>query len=600
MAEAAPVGAKPGVNKKVFAVAAAAIVLAGGIGVGVAVNKNKGRGNEAATADDQGNLRAGEGAPQIPSPEDEILLPEDDVLLPEIDEPMMPEEEEEEEMEGPEEVMDMDTPPLVWADEFDDAELNEDIWYQFEGDGCNDQQCGFGNAEAQFYLPEACEVVDGVLTMTASPTTNLALTNGEEYSSCKVITRPDYNIQNGRIEIRAKVPREPGAQTSFHLVPPDPSTQDWPNGGFGQGIEILEVLNVEEPLSGALHYGTELGFEPYYKGQSGCRFDNGAALDDDFHTYALEWGDDVISWLFDDQVYCTSEARDWMIEGVDELPFNMPFQLEMRLTVDSARTKGLHLNTPSVLDDTTMPWTAEIDYVRVYEHEEEAAEYEPLFPGEPLIDPDAPARRVAVPYNNDEEGMPAPWQLPCRINAEAFDEGGQGVGFFDFDPQVNSGDSAIRPFTGVDIFSNAYEQDTYEWLNTEGAVVNLKAGEWLQYTVEVGEDELLKVAAYFSTAADNDDEFVEMKVLADSKDCLGSDARVAINGGQVLTKLYSGPTGAPQTFWQAPIDLDAAEPLPALEAGVHTIVFCTKNDINLSHLVFSSGGVMEAEVAAAP
>ncbi|CAM9124415.1 unnamed protein product [Chrysoparadoxa australica] len=476
------------------------------------------------------------------------------------------------------------------------------MWMAAEGDGCHEGMCGFGNHEAQYYTPKRCEIVDGIMIMSAGLSTKHRMASGALYSSCKLTVQPDYALQTGRIEIRAKVPRAQGAQTSFHLVPVQRSDQDWPNGGYGQGIEIMEVLNAEEPLSSAVYYGTDAGMQPYHRRKAGCRFDNGAALDEEFHIYALEWGPEIISWLFDDQVYCTTEAKDWVAEDAEELPFDMPFQLEMRLTVDSARTKeGGHLTVPSALDPSSMPWRAEIDYVRVFYPEEEPDDdYEPLFPGEPLEDPDPPAEPMAVPYNNDAMGMPAPWLLPCRINAEAFDEGGQGIGFYDTEPGVNAGDSAIRPFSGVDIVSNVYEQDTYEWIVAEGPLVLMSSGEWLQYTVEVAEDTAFQAAVYFSTDEDQDDASVQFRLLADSNDCSATNDKVAMTGGQVLADLYTVPTGGPQIIWHTPPDINASPKLPVLTAGMHTIVFCTQNDINLSHLVFSIPGMVEAEVAAVP
>ncbi|HWK09569.1 MAG TPA: phospholipase D-like domain-containing protein [Vicinamibacterales bacterium] len=68
-----------------------------------------------------------------------------------------------------------------------------------------------------------------------------------------------------------------------------------------------------------------------------------------------------------------------------------------------------------------------------------------------------------------------PWPIPGKIEAENFDKGGQGVGYFDTSAGNTYG--AYRP-TNVDVEATSDTGGGYD-------VGKVKAGEWLKYTVSV-------------------------------------------------------------------------------------------------------------------
>ena len=55
---------------------------------------------------------------------------------------------------------------LVWADEFDGNELNQDHWSLIVGDGCP-QLCGWGNDELQVYTDQNHRIENGMLYIKA-------------------------------------------------------------------------------------------------------------------------------------------------------------------------------------------------------------------------------------------------------------------------------------------------------------------------------------------------------------------------------------------------------------------------------------------------
>lgn len=78
--------------------------------------------------------------------------------------------------------------------------------------------------------------------------------------------------------------------------------------------------------------------------------------------------------------------------------------------------------------------------------------------------------------------------IPGRIEAEHFDLGGQGVAYYDVDPQ-NVG-RAFRPDEWVDIEPSSTDNYNIYWM---------VASEWLEYTIHVPEDGLYDIIPYLTS-----------------------------------------------------------------------------------------------------
>lgn len=70
-----------------------------------------------------------------------------------------------------------------------------------------------------------------------------------------------------------------------------------------------------------------------------------------------------------------------------------------------------------------------------------------------------------------------PWLVPGKIEAEAFDNGGEGIAYHDITP---GNQKAVYRFDGVDI------EQTWDG-STAFALTNVEADEWVNYTVYIGE-----------------------------------------------------------------------------------------------------------------
>jgi beta-glucanase (GH16 family) len=238
---------------------------------------------------------------------------------------------------------------LVWSDEFEGDAINPSNWtYDIGG-------WGWGNGEAQYYTdrPENARIENGLLAIEARQE------RFEEsyYTSARLITQGLQAFQYGRIEARIKVPEGGGLWPAFwmlgndfHRNPDDPYDSNWPQVGE---IDIMEYVGREPDLiMGTLH-------GPGYSGAGGLTKWNRQEYEiaDDFHTYAIEWEEDRITWFYDGEHYFTLTSAD---VGDREWVFNHEFFVLVNLAVG-----GQFAGTISL--DTKFPTNLYVDYVRVYQ-----------------------------------------------------------------------------------------------------------------------------------------------------------------------------------------------------------------------------------------
>ena len=271
---------------------------------------------------------------------------------------------------------------LIWSDEFDGDALDRTRWDL-------DTDCwGGGNAERQCYTgrPENVRVENGELVITArlEDTTGPALPahmraegapvelRTQPLSSARVVTRGKAAWRYGRIEVRARLPRGQGVWPAIWMLPENPVYGGWAASGE---IDIMEAVNlgvpcpecasgVEDEVSGTLHYGGEWPANAY-SGSS-------VALDDQvlgFHTYAVEWSENGITWLVDGTAYACQTPQDWstaspLAEGRPAAPFDQPFHLILNLAIGGGLPERENLGGVSY---EGFPKTMQIDFVRVYE-----------------------------------------------------------------------------------------------------------------------------------------------------------------------------------------------------------------------------------------
>lgn len=119
-----------------------------------------------------------------------------------------------------------------------------------------------------------------------------------------------------------------------------------------------------------------------------------------------------------------------------------------------------------------------------------------------------------------------PWPIPGTIEAENFDKGGQGVGYFDTSPGNAYG--AYRP-TNVDIEATSDVGGGYD-------VGKVKAGEWLKYTVGVAASATYPMTVRVANLGSG----ARFHVEVDGVDKTGSIAVPDTGGWQTWTTLFAG------------------------------------------------------------
>ena len=195
---------------------------------------------------------------------------------------------------------------LVWADEFDGAEVDQTRWSFQIGDGCDINLCGWGNNELEWYLAENATVADGFLTITAKE----EQVGGKNYTSTRMRTINKGDWTYGRFEARAKLPVGKGFWPAIWMLPTTETYGGWAASGE---IDIMEYVG-DKPTEvlGTLHYGASW---PNNQFSSTTFTLQEGAFNDDFHVFVLEWKPGEIRWYVDEVRYATQ--NNWLLGHLD-------------------------------------------------------------------------------------------------------------------------------------------------------------------------------------------------------------------------------------------------------------------------------------------
>jgi beta-glucanase (GH16 family) len=213
---------------------------------------------------------------------------------------------------------------------------------------------GFGNNELEFYTPRSENVRqdgNGSLIIEVRKESYM----GRMYTSARLESSGKFEQKYGRFEIRAKLPFGQGIWPAFWALGNDISSKSWPECGE---IDIMENVGREPSTNhGSLHGPGYSGGNPL-----GAKYDlpGGAKLSDDFHTFAIEWEENVVRWYVDDHLYETRTPSDVPSNG--HWVYDHPFFLILNVAVGGA--------FPGSPDGTTQfPQRMLVDYIRVYERQ---------------------------------------------------------------------------------------------------------------------------------------------------------------------------------------------------------------------------------------
>jgi beta-glucanase (GH16 family) len=210
----------------------------------------------------------------------------------------------------------------------------------------------------------------GILTISATTVpeslwADFGMTTERHFASGLLTSDKSFTFKYGYVEGRFKLPPNRGSWPALWLLGNDPSLGDpikahaWP-----PEIDIFEFMG---------HWGTKFSGAILVKKNQPAEKVNpwtlrynevGTDLTKDFHTWAFEWDENELVFLFDGQIW---------LRGKTPPSLGRPMYLLINLAV-GGRWYGEEMTkllkkpvAPWEVDAASMPWKMECDYIRVYQ-----------------------------------------------------------------------------------------------------------------------------------------------------------------------------------------------------------------------------------------
>src|SRR5690554_435506 len=240
---------------------------------------------------------------------------------------------------------------LVWSEEFN-AERHsggkpalpdmEKWWYE-------NLPKGAVNNELQTYVG-GFRGTDTVAAISDGTLKIIALKSGNDILSARINSNESWTY--GYFEARLRVPGGKGTWPAFWMLP-EKENLNWPLDGE---IDIMEYVGYQpNVVHSTVHTGAYNHMIGTQKGASKTIQNAETA----FHIYAVEWTADYIKGFVDGEEYFRFNNDG--AGNKETWPFNVPFYLKLNLAWggDWGGAQGV--------DESKLPATYEIDYVRVYQ-----------------------------------------------------------------------------------------------------------------------------------------------------------------------------------------------------------------------------------------
>ncbi|MGZ3652712.1 MAG: glycoside hydrolase family 16 protein [Bdellovibrionota bacterium] len=252
---------------------------------------------------------------------------------------------------------------LVWADNFSVPGKPSPKYWRLTTGGD-----GWGNDEAQFYTsrPTNAWVRSEGLTIDSlreNFSNNL-------YTSARLVSRESWIY--GRFEVRAKLPVGRGTWPAIWMMPAYPSWNNgsWPDNGE---IDIMEHVGFDY---GVVHGSAHMKSFNWMNGHEQTATIRVPRLETEFHTYAIEWNPEAISFFVDETRYFTY-TNPHQTRG--EWPFDQPFYFILNTAV------GGNWGGQKGIDDAAFPQRMTISSVKVFQDAASNPESYPAPSREPTL-----------------------------------------------------------------------------------------------------------------------------------------------------------------------------------------------------------------------
>lgn len=263
---------------------------------------------------------------------------------------------------------------LVWADEFNESELDKKNWGYELGHIRGLEQQHYTNSKDNVYLEDGNLVIKATNRKTED---QYEVTQGDTtrkviYDSGSVRTHGKQEFLYGRIEMKAKLPKGQAVfpafwtlGSDFHLDGNIAQGIGWPDSGE---IDIMELIgngtaggvNGNKQVYQTLHYGTNGEDDGKYAGHGTCYTLPSGIFNDDYHVFGINWSKGKIEWYVDDQIVRTVDYSDDQraLECIDR-----PQYIEFNLALGGA--------WPGAAGENLAGTKFEVDYVRYARNEQQ-------------------------------------------------------------------------------------------------------------------------------------------------------------------------------------------------------------------------------------
>ena len=256
---------------------------------------------------------------------------------------------------------------LVWRDEFDENKMDTSKWSYWENgnpwnsgnylDENGDLVDQYGFKAKQYYLRDNVKFEDGYLVITVKKEDNKTVKiDGKDrkilYSSGAIHTKDKFSVREGKIEMRATMPEGIGTWPAFWTWPEGYSQAS--NIPAKEEIDVFEIYGDNlQRVTGTAHalkadntYASFVGSDLKIKKNEDLTR---------FNTYAVEWDEKEIKWLFNGRVYKRLSMK--KVGRSSENIFKLPHFLMINVALQNKTGED---------GDVKFPTEMKVDYVRVY------------------------------------------------------------------------------------------------------------------------------------------------------------------------------------------------------------------------------------------
>ena len=236
---------------------------------------------------------------------------------------------------------------LVFEDDFSTAGAPDSTKWTFE-------EGYVRNGEMQYYTPGANVVCsDGLLIIEARNDSAVIDGNVCPVTSASLTTHGRHAWKYGYVEVRARIGSARGTWPAIWMMPETSDYGEWPRSGE---IDIMEHVGYAPEN---IHFAAHTERYNHMRGVQNNRVCPAPDAVGQFHTYALRWTPDKLTWYYDgeEKYSLRKEANaDWT-----SWPFDKEFHLILNLAI------GGGWGGQQGVDTDALPRTFEIDYVRVFQ-----------------------------------------------------------------------------------------------------------------------------------------------------------------------------------------------------------------------------------------